>query len=170
MISTSTNQHYISHTQTFTQQICMVAYTKNFIRSSCINHPTIWLNSLMTDQFPCQYRDISSTPSLLNCFYLLFVSLLIFTYFMGTMKNSNLLYSHIVKSWMILLTNILILIPWSQACLICVHILHVTCIDDVATQQTRNIASMLDQCWASVVQCGPTLSSIWLMPYVCWVD
>ena len=43
--------------------------------------------------------DISSTPSPPNCFYFLFVTLLIFTFVMGTTKNSNLLYSHIVKIW-----------------------------------------------------------------------
>ena len=43
--------------------------------------------------------DISSTPSPPNCFYFLFVTLLIFTFVMGTTKNSNLFFSHIVKIW-----------------------------------------------------------------------
>ena len=93
IISTSTNQHYIYHIYTN-------SYTTN--PHGYIYHPTIWLNFMMTDQFPFQYRYISSTPSLSNCFYLLFVTLLIFTFYMGTARNSNLLYSHIVKSWMVL--------------------------------------------------------------------
>ena len=65
-----------------------------------ILHPTTWLNFIMTDQLKliiCQCRDISSTPNLVFIYLLLFSNIL----FIWTPRNTEV-YSHIVKSWMVL--------------------------------------------------------------------
>ena len=43
-----------------------------------LHNISAWLHIPSHHQFPCQYRDISSTPSLPNCFYLLFVTIYFF--------------------------------------------------------------------------------------------
>ena len=66
----------------------------------------------MTDQFPCQYRDINSTPSLPNSFYLLFVTLLIFTCFLCAQQKTAIYYIAILsKAGWFDPINFLILIP-----------------------------------------------------------